>query len=255
MTKQIQLFFFLVLVIIGLALPSFTPASFKSEQLKYERVKTAYVEKEAAVKKLFANKKLNLSQSEILLRVFKDEKQLELWARPRHTNDTFRLVKTYPICSASGEAGPKRKMGDYQVPEGFYTLDRWNPQSNFYLSLGVNYPNASDKILSDKKNPGGDIFIHGNCVSIGCMAMTDPAIKEIYLTAVEARSAGQTQIPVHIFPARLSGLGWTQLQAGYMQDAPKMAFWQNLKTGYDLFEKTKKLPRIQVDAKGKYAFQ
>jgi len=236
-------------------LGSFTPAAnFKTAQLAYERVKTAYEEKEAATQKLFSDKGLRISQAEIFLRVFKQEKQLELWARARGKNSMFQLVKTYPICSASGALGPKRKLGDYQVPEGFYLINRWNPQSNFYLSLGINYPNASDKILSDKKQPGSDIFIHGNCVSIGCMAMTDPLIKEIYIAFVEARNAGQTQIPVHIFPARLSGFSWEQLQAAYTEDPALVEFWKNLKVGYDWFETRKKLPQIRVDAKGMYLF-
>ena len=228
--------------------------NFKAEQLKFERVKAAYDEKEVATKKIFSDKGLNASQSAILVRVFKQEKELELWAKPLK-GSRFQLLKTYRICSASGGAGPKRRMGDNQVPEGFYTINRWNPQSSFHLSLGINYPNASDMVLSDRKNPGGDIFIHGDCVSIGCMAMTDDPIKEIYIAFVEATTAGQARIPVHISPARPESLAWEKLRILHRKDAGLLAFWQNLKTGHDAFGKSHALPRITVDARGLYLFE
>ena len=228
--------------------------NFKAAQLKFERVKAAYGEKEAATKKIFSDKGLNASQSAILMRVFKQEGELELWAKPLK-GSRFQLLKTYRICSASGGAGPKRRMGDNQVPEGFYTINRWNPQSSFHLSLGINYPNASDMVLSDRKNPGGDIFIHGDCVSIGCMAMTDDRIKEIYIAFVEATTAAQLRVPVHIFPARPATPAWENLQTLHRKDARMLAFWQNLKTGHDTFGKSHTLPRIIVDAKGLYLFE
>ncbi|MCU0352813.1 MAG: L,D-transpeptidase family protein [Cytophagales bacterium] len=231
------------------------PNGFKSQQTAYERVKKAYTEKETAVQKLFADQKLSLQSSEIFLRAFKEEKQLELWAKPKGKPTGWKLVKTYPVCSASGVAGPKRRQGDLQVPEGFYTINRWNPQSSFLLSLGLDYPNASDRVLSDRKQPGGDIFIHGNCVSIGCLAMTDPAIQEIYVAFVEAVNAGQTRVPVHIFPTRLRGATWERLQTNHRDDAVLAAFWQNLKTGHDWFEEKNALPRVSVDAKGGYVFR
>ncbi len=258
-----------ICVLLLLLASSFTPAKdFKTTQLTFERVKVAYQEKEAITQKLFLDKGLTMSQSEIFIRVFKQEQQLELWAKARGQNSPpaghlsagaeagiFQKLKTYPICSASGELGPKRRMGDNQVPEGFYVINRWNPQSNFFLSLGINYPNASDKILSDKKQPGGDIFVHGNCVSIGCLAMTDPVIKEIYVAFVETKNAGQVQVPVHIFPSRLGGSSWDKLQAGSVNDPSLLAFWKNIKTGYEWFETKKTLPRISVNAKGAYFFR
>ena len=231
------------------------PKSFKTQQMSYERVKKAYAEKATIVQQLFADQKLSLQSSEIFLRAFKAEKQLELWAKPKGKPTGWQLVKTYPVCSASGVAGPKRRQGDLQVPEGFYTVNRWNPQSNFLLSLGVDYLNDSDRQLSDRKQPGGDIFIQGNCVSIGCLAMTDPAIQEIYVAFVEAANAGQTRVPVHLFPARLAGASWERLQAQCLDDAVLAAFWRNLKTGHDWFEEKNALPRVGVDAKGGYVFR
>ena len=243
-----------LMAVVFLSATALPKENFKAEQLKFERVKAAYDEKEAATKKIFSDKGLNASQSAILVRVFKQEEELELWAKPLK-GSRFQLLKTYRICSASGGAGPKRRMGDNQVPEGFYTINRWNPQSSFHLSLGINYPNASDMVLSDRKNPGGDIFIHGDCVSIGCMAMTDDPIKEIYIAFVEATTAGQARIPVHIFPARPGSLAWGKLRILHRKDAGMLAFWQNLKTGHDAFEKSHTLPHITVDAKGLYLFE
>lgn len=140
------------------------------------------------------------------------------------------------------------------MPEGFYYIDRFNPQSHFYLSLGINYPNAADRIRIGQVRPGGDIFIHGACVTVGCLPLTDDKIKELYLMAVEAKSRGQSRIPVHIFPSRLSVHGWEKLKQTYHHDASLLQFWENLKTGYDWFEVHKQLPVIQVSSQGHYQF-
>jgi murein L,D-transpeptidase YafK len=188
----------------------------------------------------------------IFIRAFKKEAQLEIWAKSSKEK-SYQLIKTYAICASSGTLGPKRKQSDGQVPEGFYEVDRFNPYSNFYLSLGVSYPNASDKILGQKGNLGGDVFIHGNCVTIGCMPLTDDKIKEVYLMAVEARSGGQSKIPVHIFPCRMDENGMKYLEKDY-QDNPKLiSFWKNIEKGYEYFEKNKSLPQISVLPDGEYA--
>lgn len=154
----------------------------------------------------------------------------------------------------SGDQGPKRREGDRQAPEGFYTIDRFNPNSSYLLSLGLDYPNASDRILSDRERPGSDIFIHGAEVSIGCLAMTDPSIQEIYLIAWDARRAGLESIPVHIFPTRLDDAGLARLQSN-PKYAEHLKFWKNLSVGYRLFEKSKRVPKISVDRKGAYRFR
>jgi murein L,D-transpeptidase YafK len=232
---------------------SFIFDNFKAGQLQNERVKTAYKEKGISLKEVYTQKDLDFNKQEIFIRVFKEEAELELWAR-NIGNKKFTLVKTFQICSSSGEPGPKRKNGDYQTPEGFYYIDRFNPYSNFYLSLGINYPNASDKILGSKGNLGGDIFIHGNCVTIGCMPLTDDKIKELYIIAVEAKSGGQRNIPVHIFPCRLSEDKWKVIEKKYVNQPALLKFWQNLKPGYHCFEKSNVLPIYTIDAKGNYQF-
>jgi murein L,D-transpeptidase YafK len=228
-----------------------TTGSFRQEQKAYARVRDAYAVKEKKLEELFSGKELDLHASEIFLRVHKLEKELELWARKKGAVQ-YKLIKTFDICNVSGVPGPKRMIGDLQTPEGFYTIDRFNPTSSYYLSLGIDYPNSCDRHTCKAADPGGDIFIHGKCVTIGCMPITDDFIKELYVIAVEARNAGQTKIPVAIFPCRMNSLTFQSLLKQTKAEETKL-FWNNIKEGYDLFEKESVFPRvIQVD--GKYKF-
>ncbi|MBV6458826.1 MAG: hypothetical protein HONBIEJF_01964 [Fimbriimonadaceae bacterium] len=170
----------------------------------------------------------------VFIRAFKHERELELWVS-NEDGKPFKLLETYPIAGMSGKLGPKRKQGDLQVPEGFYLIDRFNPNSRYHLSLGIDYPNRSDRIRGDKEDPGGDIFIHGSNVSIGCLAMTDKKIEEIYAVAKQARDRGQRQIQVHIFPGRFE----TKSFAEAVKRLPVHAnFWKELRLGYDKFNET-----------------
>ncbi len=224
--------------------------TFVSDQKKNARVKTAYTEKESVVKKLLADKKIENFDIDIYIRVFKHEEILELWAKPK-TDKKFLHITDYKICASSGQLGPKRKQGDGQTPEGFYYINRFNPYSNFYLSLGINFPNQADSKVIGKENPGGDIFIHGNCVTIGCMPITDDKIKELYIFAIEAKSHGQAKIPVHIFPCRMTEDKMTELKN---LDPANYTFWQSLKPAYDHFETNPTIPAFTVDSKGNYVF-
>ena len=249
MLKQILLFLSAILCI-----SSFSPdTDFRSTQQKAARVKAAYSEKWETLKTELSKKGFKAGNFELLIRAMKYEKKLEVWLKPKE-EQKFRLFKTYDICYYSGGLGPKRKQGDGQVPEGFYSVAVFNPYSSFHLSLGVSYPNASDKIKG-KGNLGGDIMIHGNCVSIGCIPITDTYIKELYVLAVEAKNSGQSKIPVHIFPAKMDEKGMEFLDGEYAGKVPLLAFWKNLKTGYDYFETNKKLPKVSVDNDGKYLFE
>jgi murein L,D-transpeptidase YafK len=182
---------------------------------------------------------------EIFLRAFKLEQQVELWAGPKGRE--LALVKRFPICALSGRVGPKRERGDLQVPEGVYRIDRFNPWSDFRLSLGLDYPNAADRIAGAKagtRDLGGDIFIHGACVTVGCMPLGDDAIDELYVVAADARMGGQGSIPVHVFPHHLSE-EWLS-QAG--REAPEwLPFWNQLRPIYEAFEQTRRPPRVSVD--------
>jgi murein L,D-transpeptidase YafK len=188
---------------------------------------------------------------EVFLRWIKHEAVLELWAR--NAGRRFRLIAAYPILASSGESGPKRREGDRQVPEGFYEIDRFNPQSQFHLSLGLNYPNASDRVLSDRDQPGSDIFIHGGDASIGCAPIGDDAIEELYLAALDAQTQGQTKIEVHVFPARMTGSGWEQFAAREMTRRPELgAFWAQLQPAWNYFEQRRTLPQFTVSEDGSY---
>ncbi len=231
----------------------FPDASFKDAQLKNSRVKTAYDEKESVVKNYFKLKNLSYSGFHLFIRAFKKEELLEVWIKEKGKEE-FTLLQTYPFCTSSGTLGPKRKEGDMQILEGIYYLNHFNPLSNFYLSLGVNYPNASDKILSDKNHPGGNIYIHGNCVTIGCIPLTDDKIKELYILAVEARTNGQEKIPVHIFPDRLDRGSIEKLEREYTPSKTTTDFWKNLQPIYQDFKATRKIKTVKVNGKGEYYF-
>ena len=167
----------------------------------------------------------------ILIQAFKAEGELDIWARD---STQFKLFKTYKICRISGGFGRKLKEGDKQVPEGFYFIEKFNPKSSYHLSLGINYPNEADRFVADSLRPGGDIYIHGDCVSVGCMAMTDEQIKEIYVLASEAKKNGQSKIPVNIYPFRMTAKNFTTFTNRQPEWKP---FWQSLKNVHDSFEK------------------
>jgi murein L,D-transpeptidase YafK len=224
----------------------------KSKQLTYPRVREAYNQKEKTLKKELEQQQYSWGEFELLVVGYKYEKELEIHLRKKGSVDKFQLFRTYAFCTLSGNLGPKRIQGDLQVPEGFYFIDRFNPSSQFHLSLGLNYPNASDKILSDPQKPGGDIFIHGDCVSIGCIPITDELIKELYVLCVEAREAGQKQIPVYLFPFRMTE---EKFNTGVSLYPNHQAFWSNLKEGYALWLATQKMLHYQVDKKGAYVFK
>ena len=226
-------------------------SNFLQDQLKYSRVRTAKAQKDSIVKKMFESKAIEYPSNNIFIRIFKSEALLEVWAIDNSTNK-YKIVKTYDVCSLSGKLGPKRKRGDLQIPEGFYYISHFNPASNFYLSLKVNYPNKSDRILGYKQDLGGDIFIHGNCVTIGCVPITDTYIKEVYWIASQAKDTGQNKIPVHIYPAKLENSKMNTLTNAYKNDKALLDFWKNLKTVYDYFEEYKVIPEIEVDKSGKY---
>lgn len=185
-----------------------------------------------------ANKGLSFGSS-VYIRIFKEEAELEVWLQH---GTQYELFKTYPICAESGTLGPKEKEGDAQSPEGFYsvTASKLNPASNYHLSFDIGYPNAYDRSLG---RTGSFIMVHGNCVSIGCFAMTDPAIEEIYLLAEGALAKGQKSFAVHVFPFRMTADNTKQHASSRW--AP---FWSELKGGYDAFEAKHVPPDVGVDA-------
>jgi len=227
--------------------------NFLKEQKRYARVRTALKEKDSLIVANLKKHGIKTNELNILIRVFKEESQLEIFAKKKNEN-TYKKIADYTICAKSGALGPKRAQGDMQVPEGFYYINRFNPSSNFYLSLGLNYPNAADKKKTSAKDPGGDIFIHGDCVTIGCMPMTDDKIKEIYLYAVYAKNNGENKIPVYIFPFRMNEHNFNIYKEKYKTDKELIKFWTNIKKGYDLFEENKKTLNFNINTEGNYVF-
>lgn len=227
---------------------------FLSEQKKYERVQAAFEAKGSILSEKLRINGIQPEQLNILIVAYKEEKVLEIFAKNSKDRNYKKLVD-YPICQQSGRLGPKWKQGDLQVPEGLYQIDRFNPVSTYYLSLGINYPNKADYLRSDAVDRGGDIFIHGECVTVGCLPMTNDLIQEIYLYAIQARQNGQEDIPVYIFPFRMTKENMSTHQEKFKGDEVLLNFWKNLKTGFDTFEKDKNPISFSVDKKGLYVFR
>ena len=247
MKKIISLFSIILLC-------AFAPKSnFLAEQKKYARVRTTISEKNNLLLENLKKNNLKVTELQIMLVAFKNEDIIELFAKNK-ADKTYKKIATYDVCARSGTLGPKRKSGDGQVPEGFYYIDRFNAASSFYLSLGINYPNQADKIKSTADKLGGDIFIHGSCVTIGCIPMTDDKIKEIYLYAVHAKNNGQNKIPVYIFPFKMNDKNLALHNAKYGSEPGLESFWKNLKVGYDKLEKEKKELAINIAKNGDYQF-
>ncbi|MCI5124119.1 MAG: 2-dehydro-3-deoxyphosphooctonate aldolase [Candidatus Electrothrix sp. AR5] len=199
---------------------------------------------EPRVKKELARKGMRLGQP-VFMRIFKLSKQLELWL---YSRGGFKLFKTYPICNYSGYVGPKLAEGDWQSPEGFYTVSshQMNPKSKFHLSFNIGYPNRSD---TERSCTGSAIMVHGNCVSQGCFAMGNEQIEEIYLLAYQAFLQGQEQFNIHIFPFPM-----TRENLVKYRSSPWYDFWSNLAAGYNAFEQTRQVPTIST-AGGRYVLE
>ncbi len=259
--KNHSILFFLIFVsVISQAQPQPSPQrnggsnsySFIDYQKSLPRPGEALERKEDTLQKQFEEKKLKWPAKYIYIRSFKYDSQLEVWVK-NEIKDPFKLFKTYKVCALAGSLGPKRMQGDYQVPEGFYYINEFNPYSNYYLSLGINYPNVSDKILSDSLRPGSEIYIHGSCVTVGCIPLTDQQIDELYILAAHAKDQGQDFIPVHIFPIRFN----KEKSVKYLDnltkdDAELKNFANRLKEAYNYFEKNKQLPVVMISNTGEY---
>ncbi len=184
-------------------------------------------------------------QSPILIRLFKQEAEVEVWKQNR--SGQFALLKTYPICRWSGDLGPKVREGDRQAPEGFYpiTPGLMNPTSAYYLSFNTGYPNTYDAALG---HTGSQLMVHGDCSSRGCYAMTDEQIAEIYSLGRESFFGGQKSFQFQAYPFRM-----TPLNMAKHRNNPNMAFWKMIKVGYDHFELTRQEPKVTYCEK-KYVF-
>ena len=226
--------------------------AFEDAPKKNFKITSLFTKVEDSLKREFQEKGLKWPVKYMYVRTFKQEKQLEVWVK-NDWKETFSLFKVYKVCATSGTFGPKRKEGDKQIPEGFYYINEFNPNSNYHLALGLNYPNASDAILSDQNKPGGDIYIHGNCVTIGCLPLTDSLIEQVYYLASVAKEQGQDFIPVHIYPVRYdNNRGLEQFSIKTKNKAEIQKFASQIKDAYEFFEDTHQLPTILIDKSGNY---
>lgn len=178
----------------------------------------------------------------VFIRIFKETRELEVWVK-EPKKKSYALFRTYRIAAMSGKLGPKEKRGDLQAPEGFYFVSRqsMNPRSNFHLSFNIGYPNAFDQAHG---RDGSFIMVHGNRVSIGCFAMTDRMVEEIYTLCDAALKNGQKFFRVHSFPFRMTVDRMRKARLNQWH-----SFWLNLKQGYDAFEKGKVPPNVTVKNK------
>lgn len=217
-----------------------------------DRVAAARRTKQAEIASLFKSAGVSYPPGQTLIRVFKLEGELELWARDP-ARENFQLLKTFPICYVPGRLGPKRRQGDNQVPEGVYQINVWNPYSAYHLSLGLNYPNQSDRLLGQRGNLGADIFIHGECVSIGCVPIQNDPIEIVYLVTADSQQKYRQPQVAHLFPCRMDTSACQGKMSKAEADRPELKiFWQDLEKIYRVFAKEHKLPRVIVDGQGRY---
>lgn len=242
-----------ILAILGLAIISIMSCNFSfMEGNDSLEGKHGFLNENLDVDSLLGVNELDSNDLSIIFVVLKDEQKLMIFGK-NSADTSFNHFVSYKICQSSGDLGPKRKYGDYQVPEGFYHIDRFNPNSKYHLSLGINYPNESDKIKSDATDLGGDIFIHGKCVTIGCLPMTDEKIERIYRIASMARDCGQKKIPVYIFPFEMTDENMEKFGSEATEELKD--FWKNIKVGYDDFFINHQLLDYKVNENGDYVFE
>ncbi len=228
---------------------SFRPTGAQKNEARVQEARKNRLEQ---IREIFQRACLDYPPRRVLLRAFKRESLLELWMEG--ADKKYLRLKDYNICMPSGTLGPKRRLGDLQVPEGFYRVTWHNPRSNFWLSLKINYPNPSDRLRGDKKHPGGNIFIHGSCVTIGCIPVTDEEIEEIYLIVLDSHFRYGRPALVQIFPARLDDEGMHKLEQEFAERKDLLEFWRELQPGYLALERLGSPLEPQIDKTGRYVF-
>lgn len=242
----------LFLLLLMSAFATHGQMAFEELPVRFSKTNSAFSRVSDTIANEFRAKGLEWPARFMFIRAFKHEKQLEVWVKNDFT-EAFQLFKIYKVCATSGTFGPKRKEGDKQIPEGFYYINEFKPNSNYHLALGLNYPNASDVILSDQVKPGGDIYIHGNCVTIGCLPLTDSLIEQVYYLSTVVKEQGQDFIPVHIYPYRFDyPKAVEQFQQRTKNRQELLRFISPLKDAYDFFEDTHQLPAVLITTKGDY---
>jgi murein L,D-transpeptidase YafK len=207
-------------------------------QLTFPRVNFAKLNYDSSLQKIFNDNQLHFPAKQIYIRAFKKEQILEVWATD---NIQFHLIKTYNFTAKSGILGPKQQEGDLQIPEGFYQLETFNPESKFHLSFKINYPNFSDTIRNKNfENLGSDIYIHGSNKTVGCIPIGNENIEELYWLCVKSFSIN-TNIPIHIFPFKME----EKNLVSNLKKFPKQAsFWKSIQPMYRFFQSHKMLGEV-----------
>jgi murein L,D-transpeptidase YafK len=228
---------------------------FLDNQKSFPKIGEMMSREDDTLQKQFQAKQLVWPARFVYIRSFKYDSEMEVWVKNK-PGDKYKLFKTYKICALAGSLGPKRMAGDYQVPEGFYYINEFNPRSLYHLSLGLNYPNASDRMLCDMSQPGGDIYIHGSCVTTGCIPITDGQIEELYVLAAHAKDMGQDFIPVHIFPVNFSNPRSVVYLNKFLSNFDEFVpFEKSMQNAFYYFEKNHQVPPVLVNAKGEYVLE
>src|SRR5450432_715752 len=228
---------------------------FLDNQKSFPKIGELMSREEDTLQKQFQAKQLVWPARFVYIRSFKYDSEMEVWVKNKQS-EKYKLFKTYKICALAGSLGPKRMAGDYQVPEGFYYINEFNPRSLYHLSLGLNYPNASDKMLCDLSQPGGDIYIHGSCVTTGCIPITDGQIEELYVLAAHAKDLGQDFIPVHIFPVNFNNTRSVAYLNHFLVSFNEFVpFEKSMQNAFFYFEKNHQVPPVIVNPKGEYIIE
>lgn len=238
--------FFLLIPLLLLISP--LRASFLDEQLKYSRVRAAYAEKKELIDTRLEEMGLTKSNHRVMVKAYKYEQIVRVFVRSK-SEGKWKVYRQYPFCWFSGELGPKRKQGDFQIPEGYYKINHFNPYSTFHLSLGVSYPNKADRIKSMASDKGGAIYMHGGCATIGCIPIEDEPIKEVYILSVLAINNGQSSVPIHIFPFDYSR---PKFDAAILKYPEHQEFWSNLFESEQLFIQDSVQRQVSVNSSGNY---
>jgi murein L,D-transpeptidase YafK len=234
-----------------LALLALAAVALPAAAAEPQRLAAARKRHGAEARRMIEKKGLAYPPGALYLRVFKGEDLIEVWAGPAQ-GKPLQQVRQYKVCARSGGPGPKRREGDGQVPEGFYRIAALNAQSSFHLSLQVDYPNLADRARAAHagvKRLGGDIFIHGECVTIGCLPIENGPIEELFVLATDVK-AGGAPIDVAIFPARPGTEAYRLLAE--KADAPLQAFWKTLERPFLQFEETHVIPKVHARNDGGY---
>jgi len=225
--------------------------SYSQQKALPPRVQQARDTYDASLQKLLKSKGLSYPCKHLYIRILKFDKSIEVWGSD---NDTYILLKTYPIAQMPGTLGPKFREGDLQTPEGFYYLGAMNPYSNYHLSMEVKYPNKADSIRSPYKQMyGGDIYIHGSDVSAGCTPIGDKNIAELYWLCYQFRTYNPgVKIPIHIFPFRMDDANIAFFKKEKVTAINYWGFWNQLIPMYKNFQKTRTISNYSIDALGNY---